>query len=147
MADRISNSRLNDLLIDLGRSLVQYVGESWPWTPADDADEMASLVRIVSEQRRSVTRLAELLDERDHTVDFGAFPTEYTSLHYVALDYMLTRLVNDQQALVEECEALAAEGRGDPEAEPLLQETATAERRHLEELRQLAAARRAAQPA
>ena len=54
----VSNFRLNDLLIDLGRSLVQYAGESWPWAPREEADEQAVVERIVAAQRESAHRVA-----------------------------------------------------------------------------------------
>jgi hypothetical protein len=143
----VSNFRLNDLLIDIGRSLVQYAGESWPWAPREEADEQAVVERIVAAQRESAHRIAELLAARGHRIDPGTYPTEYTSLHYVALDYLLGLMVRDQQDIVAECEALAPQARDDPEAAPLLAEIARSERRHPEELQSLLSRRSARQPA
>jgi len=147
MADLISNHRLNDLLIDLGRSLLQYVGESWPWTGYDEADEQAAIDTLVAEQKASVQALAELLVAREHFIDPGSYPTEYTSLHYVALDYLLSQLVAEQRELVEECAALSGEAHDDPEAGPLLAQIADQAAAHLTRLEALAARRTAGQPA
>ncbi len=143
----ISNFRLNDLLIDIGRSLVQYAGESWPWAPVEEADEQAVVERIVAAQRESAHRIAELLAARGHRIDPGTYPTEYTSLHYEALDYLLDLMLLDQQDIAAACESLAAEAHGDPEAGPLLAEVCAGEKRHLDELRALVARRRTRQPA
>lgn len=147
MAARISNHRLNDLLIDLGRSLLQYVGESWPWTSADEAAEQAQIDALVAEQRESVRTLTELLAARGHLIDPGSYPTEYTSLHYVALDYLLSQLVEEQQELADECADVAAEGADDSQAAALLKQIAEQAGDHLQRLRQIAQQRTSRQPA
>lgn len=147
MAEFISNHRLNDLLIDLGRSLLQYVGESWPWTGYDEAEEQAAIDALVAEQKVSVQALTELLSERGHFIEPGTYPTEYTSLHYVALDYLLSQLVDDQRELVEECAAISGEGQDDPHAGPLLAQISDQAAAHLKTLAELAAKRAARQPA
>ena len=141
VAHTFSSDRLNGLLIELGRSLLQYVGESWPWSPGDDDEEKAVIDRLVAEQQESVAHLAALLDERGHLIDPGAYPTDYTSLHYVALDYLLGRLVAQQQELAADLHAALQDAHGDEEAELLLTGVAVQADRHLEELRNLIAAR------
>jgi hypothetical protein len=147
MAEFISNHRLNDLLIDLGRSLLQYVGESWPWTGYDEAKEQAAINTLVDGQKASVQSLAELLAGRGHFIEPGTYPTEYTSLHYVALDYLLSQLVEDQRELVEECAAVSGDAQDDPDAGPLLAQIADQAAAHLKTLEDLAAKRTARQPA
>jgi hypothetical protein len=147
MAQRIFNHRLNDLLIDLGRSLLQYVGESWPWTSADEAAEQARIDALVAEQQQSLRSLTELLAARGHRIDPGSYPTEYTSLHYVALDYLLTQLVEEQQELADECAEVVTEGANDPQAAPLLVQISEQATDHLQRLRLLAQQRASRQPA
>lgn len=148
MTDLIASHRVNDLLIDMGRSLLQYVGESWPWTGADEAGEKDVVDRLVAEQRRSVGRLADLLARRGHIIDYGSYPTEYTSLHFVALDYLLGQLRSEQQVLVEETDRIAdmAFAQVDPEATDLLAEVRDEAARHLRELEQLVKSRKSRQP-
>lgn len=134
-----TSADLNRLVVDLGRSLLQYVGESWPWVPGDAARAEEALQRLVQRQRESVARLTELLIRRNGSIDFGTFPTEYTDLHYVALDYLLEQLIESEQGLVAEVEHARA-GCDDAEASPLLDEILADERGILEELRQLASA-------
>jgi hypothetical protein len=134
----VTNSRLNDLLIDLGRSLLQYAGEAWPWTAAFDSGAARQVIeQLGAEQRKSVEQIAKLLQERHHTVDFGVYPDEYTSLHYVSQRYMLDQLIVNERSLVEECDALARECRQDPEAASLIESIREREQRALSELRKL----------
>ena len=71
MTDLIANYRVNDQLIHLGRSLLQYVGESWPWIGAEESTEKEIVDRLVQEQRQSVGRLVDMLRRRGHIIDFG----------------------------------------------------------------------------
>lgn len=136
----MTNARLNDLLIDLLRSLIQYANEAWPWT-ADEAAVKAHGVieEIGAEQRRSVQQIVNLLDERRHPVDFGVYPDEYTSLHYVSLDYLLDQLLVNQRALVEECDRVARDCRHDPEAASLAESLHEREQKSLSRLQELRA--------
>lgn len=141
MADRITNERLNDALIDLGRSLLQYAGESWPWTSEDEAGERETVQRLVAEQRETVLQLATLLDERAHRITYGQYPSDYTSLHYVALDYLLDQLAAQQQSLAEELSATAAELAGDEPARAAVAAAAEQAAQHQRELEGLIAQR------
>ena len=136
-------ARLNDLLVDLGRSLLQYACEAWPWTASVDSGDMrATLERLGALQRESVAALAQLLDGERHPVDFGVYPDEYTSLHYVSLRYLLDQLIVNEQALVEECQSAATMlelESGSPAAE-LLKEVTRRESAILSELESLRSA-------
>lgn len=134
-----ANERLNDLLIDVGRSLLQYTSECWPWVAGNEQPLQTALERMAAEQRDVVTALADLLAERGHAIDFGTYPTEYTSLHYVAADFLLTQLVGNQQDVLAECESVARATPSDDEARSLLDDIVVSERKHLDELRVLAA--------
>lgn len=120
MSDATMLSALNDLLINVGRSLLQYVGECWPWNDANTQDERQTIERLVQEQKAQVARLAEFLQEAEWPIDFGSYPTEYTDLHYVALDYLLDQLIQNQLALVEDAKAVLPVCEGDAEAKHLV---------------------------
>lgn len=137
MAEAVSSAKLNDLLIEIGRSLLQYVGESWPWVEPGHEQTRQMLDQLATEQRESAAALAHLLDARNETIDFGTYPTEFTSLHYVAVDFLLDKLVQNQDAIVRACEELAREAEDDPDAGEMLREIAAREQRHLDELRRL----------
>lgn len=104
-----ANTILNDVLIDMARSLLQYVSESFPWT-STTKQEIGEQVNVVAaRQRQDVTEIVDLLTGREHFVDFGAFPTEYTDLQFLALDKLFDDLTTSQSALCEQISAAAAE--------------------------------------
>ena len=115
------NAELNELLVLLGRSLLQYVGESWPWSRPDEEDVCRAVDALARRQREQARSIAALLDQRGWNIDFGTYPTEFTDLHYVALDYLLAELVKHEAGLTPEITALAAGCADDAEAAPLVE--------------------------
>lgn len=94
------NSKLNELVVDLGRSLLQYSAEVSPWAKSGAlADEMS---RLAARQRESVSKIVDLLVDRGWSVDFGAYPTDYGDLHFLAWNYFVPKLEQSQEALVAE---------------------------------------------
>lgn len=138
MTATASLSRLNDLLIDLGRSLLQYTEEAWPWSCVTDAGRVREVVsRLAARQRASVQALVDYLNAAGHPIDFGIYPDEYSSLHYVSLTYLVGQLVVSQQGLVFECEQTARDVADDSDAALLVGDILAGEREALRELQQL----------
>jgi hypothetical protein len=140
------NRELNRLLVDLGRSLLQYVGECWPWTDPAEEDVHETIDRLVSRQKREIGRLGVLLSHRERLVDFGTYPTEYTGLHYLSLDHLLGEVIAGENDLVGELERAVEDYSDDPEAAELLKSFLQVERDTAAELTELAKSR-AASPA
>ncbi len=139
MAETKFSLQLNDLLIQIGRSFLQYVGESWPWASLSSNETRQTLERLAAEQQQSVAALARVLTEAGQYIDFGTYPTSYTSLHYVDVNYLLDQLVQNQESIVKACESTARTAASEPMTSSLLQEIVVVERRHLDELRKLTA--------
>ena len=95
------NHRLNDLVIEIGRSFLQYVGETWPWTLTQDDDRRKILAQLVDDQSQSVSRLVALLEELGHSVEFGTYPTEYTDKQFLCLEYLQDHMVENQKAVLD----------------------------------------------
>lgn len=138
MANHQINAQLNRLLIDVARSLLQYVGESWPRATSD---QQRTLGRIVERQQQHIAALAELLEHRRWVIDVGRYPTEFTTLnlHYVSLDFLLSRLVESERQLIARIEATLRDCRDDPEAAELVEQLLAEERENLQTLETLAA--------
>ena len=134
--DGSQNAQLNHLLITIGRSLLQYVGESWPWTSEDSDEARRKLTELVDRQQQSVGALASLLNAREWAIDFGTYPTDYTDLHFIALDFLLAQLVENQEAVVDVLKQ-SAELNGDGEASQLMAGIVEAESAILSELQLL----------
>ena len=133
------NAKLNQLIVDLGRSLLQFVGEVSPWTPASAAATRDAVARIVSRQQSDVTRLTDLLVARGCPIDFGMYPPDFTDLHFLSLKSLLPRVIASQEALVAELDEAAHTCIDDPEAVTVLGEVLSAERAGTEELKTLKA--------
>jgi hypothetical protein len=138
------NRELKRLLVDLGRSLLQYVGECWPWTDSAEEEIHHTIDRLVSRQKREIGRLGVLLSHRERVVDFGTYPTEYTDLHFLSLDYLLGELVAGENDLVRDLERAVDDHADDPEAAELLRSVLQVERDAAAELTELAKSRAAA---
>ncbi|MBX3438737.1 MAG: hypothetical protein KF861_14680 [Planctomycetaceae bacterium] len=138
MAEAVASAQINNLLIEIGRSLLQYVSQIWPWSATGHEETRLRIEWLAADQSQDVAALAQLLTARGEIIDFGTFPTEYTSLHYVAVNFLLGALVRHQEATVRDAENLAREAEHDPEAGITLKEIAVRERGRLDELRRLA---------
>ena len=108
---------LNALLVNLYRSLLQYVAECRPWT---DAEHEAVVNQLADRQREDVRVLVDFLVDCDMEIDFGTYPTEYTDLHYLSLEILIRRLVDNQQSLVTVVNQTAAWLNGDDQAAELI---------------------------
>jgi len=92
---------LNDLLVELHRSLVQYVLEAWPWTEGSSEQVRGAVFTLGERQRQDAGELVKTLHALRYPIDFGMYPARFSRFHYVALDFLLNSLVEHQQALVQ----------------------------------------------
>lgn len=142
MSNETLYATLNDLLIHLGRSLLQYVGECWPWSDRDAQKERAVIEELVQKQKRQTAELANYLHDVEWRIDPGTYPTEYTDLHYVALDFLLTQLIQNQLALVEDAKRVMLVCEPDPAAKQLVGEIQAVQQSIASDLQSLAESRR-----
>jgi len=130
------NELLNQVLIVMGRSLLQYSAQAWPWTGDGPAGPQSTVNGLIAEQSGRIGQLADLLDSRRWTVDFGVFP-DYTDLHYLSLEYVLPHLVQNQRSVIREIEAVIPQCASDAEGLALLAEILQGERAALAKLEEL----------
>ena len=130
------NELLNDVLIVMCRSLLQYAGQAWPWS-SDGADALRNAVNeLIAGQSARIEKLSSFLDGRGHIIDFGAFP-DYTDLHFLALGFVLPHLVENQRSVVKAIEAALARSTDDTEGSALLTEILAGEQTTLGRLEEL----------
>ncbi len=114
---------LNDLLNRLNCSLLQYIGESWPWTThGDGALREEIFMALVRRQHFGTERLAELLVERRAVIEVGNYPWDGSSLHYVTLDFVKPKLLADEQSILEQLNQAVSQLNGDAEAVRLVEQ-------------------------
>jgi len=134
MANVQHNAKLNQLLIDTGRSLLQYVGHCSSWSSRSQTAIEHEFPKIVAIQQHHVAQLAELLTERRWTIDFGGFPATYTDLHFLSLKYLLKIILVNQKAVLAELDEASHTCVDDPEAVALIGEILASERQITEQL-------------
>ena len=127
------NELLNQVLIVMGRSLLQYAPQAWPWVGNGSNGVRSAIDGLIADQTSRVQKLADLLDDRRWTIDFGTFP-DYTNLHFLALDYVLPHLVDNEKTVVREIELALPRCIGDAEGAALLTEILNGERATLSKL-------------
>jgi len=131
------NDVLNGVLILLRRSLLQYAAEAWPWTGSGAEGPRAEIDRLIAAQAERVRQLADLLDSRRWTIDFGAYP-DFTDLHYLSLNFVLPHLVENERTIVRELELALPACAGDSEGTALVAAILSEESQALLELQRLA---------
>ncbi|MCA9079635.1 MAG: hypothetical protein KDA58_03710 [Planctomycetaceae bacterium] len=128
------NELLNDLLIAIHRSLVLFADEVSPWASESAQAFQSEVTSLAQRQRVDVGRIAALLNQRGEAIDFSYFPHEFTSLHFVSLDYLAERLIAGQRELVSQLEAAVDGLSDDPQAQEVLRTVATSQREGLVQL-------------
>ncbi len=121
------NEVLNQSLDHAWPQLAAVLGAAWPWTGSSSTVSRAAIEALIGEQADHIRQLAELLDSRGWTIDFGVFP-DFTDLHYLSLQYVLPHLVENERAVIGQIEAAVPRCAGDEEAVKLLSEIGVGER-------------------
>jgi hypothetical protein len=89
---------LQELLRRESRSLLHYVSESYPWSKADTAQACDAVRALAQAQTEVVARVARWLAKQHVPVDFpGAYPMHFTTANFIALHYLLPRLIADEE--------------------------------------------------
>ena len=126
-------------LISMGSSsLLQYVSESFPWSadPAHAAlDTVMTLARV---ERDAVTLITRHLQKRHLRLPkFGSYPSHYTNINFVSLEYLLPKLVAEQEKEIAEIVSRLLREE-DEEVRRLAQSFLEMKRGHLQSLQELA---------
>lgn len=127
---------LHRLFGRLYHSLLQYVGESWPWSPAQkETQEHAFLNELLQSQMEDVREMADFLVAHRVPLFPDPYPMKFTDLQYLSLEHLVREVLADQQKLLEELEAGAKSLESFPEAAELVKSIADNERALVERLK------------
>jgi hypothetical protein len=139
MIDARTQALLQDIVRRAGRSMLQYVGESYPWVGNGEETFLAKLREVVDDEERYTEDLVRFLRRSHVPLPYlGSYAEWFTNLNYLSLDYLLPKLVDYQKqaiAVLERDLGLVTQPKVKAELEKLL----SANRRHLEALEQMAA--------
>jgi hypothetical protein len=130
------NEVLNQVLVVMGRSLLQFSADAWPWTGSHSSSSRAVVEALFAEQKTRVGQLADLLDSRGWTIDFGVYP-DFTDLYYLSLEFVLPHLAENERSVVGEIETALPKCVSDPEGAALLTAILPAEGAVLSRLEEL----------
>lgn len=139
MVDARTQALLQDIVRRASRSMLQYVGESYPWAGDGEVQLLTQVQAVIAEEERAVEGLATFLRKRRIGIPYlGSYPENFTNLNYVSIDYLLPRLLDWQRSWVGILERDAAEIT-DAEAKAEVNELVATARRHLDGLEMIVA--------
>lgn len=88
---------LNRLLQTLFRSLPLYLADARPWVGRDGEELQSVLTSVALDYRSYIERLADTILDLGGPLEVVGFPTEFTDLHDLSVDYLLTRCIELQR--------------------------------------------------
>jgi hypothetical protein len=98
MIDAQTAGLLQGIIRREGRSLLQYVGDAFPWTRSAEQDSLSQLQALIHEERDATAELARFLSRNRVSPPYlGAYPMGFTTLNFVAFDSLLPRLIEQQR--------------------------------------------------
>jgi hypothetical protein len=98
MLDPQSTAVLQEIVRRESLSLLSYVGDAFLWTTARGVPALGMLQQLVHAHREAVADLGRFLTRKRAPVGYiGSYPTSFTTINFVALDYLLPRLTADEQ--------------------------------------------------
>jgi hypothetical protein len=105
MMDPLTHAYLQTLIRQEGRSMLQYVGESFPWTTPENEGILKVLAVLIDDEKRMVEDLTRfMLRHRGRPAMLGAYPMSFTNINFISLDHLLPRLVSFQHARITDIE-------------------------------------------
>lgn len=134
-----TNAVLNRLRVIHNRSLPTYLSSAVPWSRAGGEAASETLAQIAEDHKTMVDRLGQLILENGGVTEPGSFPLEFTSLHYLSLDFLMGKLIETQQELIREIEDCVQQLHLSPSSQAVAQEALGEAKGHLESLKELAA--------
>lgn len=119
-------------------SLLQYVGQSVPWSADGKVAARGRILALAEEERTAASQLVRTLQKKRSPIRMmGGFPSHFTSGNFVSIDYLLPKLIAEHEKEVAEVEGLMPK-IADEEALRLATAYLDMKRRHLQDLRECA---------
>jgi hypothetical protein len=142
MEARVMDAPTQALLLDVVRrescSVLAYMHDAYPWATSREESALAALRRLAADEGRAVAALGEFVVRRRLPPPVpDSYPSGFTTLNFLSLDYLLPRLTEAQQRSVEQLESDLSRAT-DPDARTELGKLLAAKRRTLDGLESLA---------
>lgn len=128
---------LNELFAIENFSLARYLHYARPWSEPEDESLCDMICDIGDDQRRFANRVGSLIIERRGRVEGGLFSRRFTAFNDLSLDFMASRVFEDQVRIVRRVALIANQLAGDAIAHELALEILGAEHAHLDSLAEM----------
>jgi hypothetical protein len=140
VSDSQSFSVLQGIVRRESRTLLQYIRDSFPWTPASEESVLVRLRQLADEQREETAKMGRwLARHRQIGPNLGSYPAGFTSINYAALDYVIPKVIADERAGLLRLEQDLA-SITDADARAHVAELIEKKRQHLKTIEELVAA-------
>lgn len=115
------------------RSLLQYIGESYPWASHERMDALESLLHIAKHEAHQIDRLARwCIKNKLGNPPLGAYPQSFMGINFSSLEFLLPLLINDHKKRIADLEWSLLSAPAD--AHGLIKDLVGAKKKHLEKL-------------
>jgi hypothetical protein len=133
-----------DILRRESRSYLQYVRESYPWAKGRDEQVREALLTIAMLEYAELQLLGRAMQKAHMSLpSLGGFPASFTTSNFIAVDFLIPRLIAAQKTGIGALEAGIA-AVSDPDFQRRLHALVELKTKHLHELEALKAAPKAA---
>ena len=112
-------------------SLPRFVASASPHVVARDKHLLTIIESVASRQEQMASRVADAILEREGRLPRATFPLHYTGLHNLEMTYLLTRILEEQRAVVGVHNTAASTLADDEDAQHLARELLGLETSHL----------------
>ncbi len=128
---------LNRLVVLHHRSLAVYLNYAQPaWKRGEEkAKQVLELIAV--DERSTVDRLSAMIADAAHNVRHGAFPMAYTGYHDLDFDFLLGKLIENQQDKILQIQESLDLVSAEPRAKAAVEEALGAAKGHLQSLKDL----------
>jgi len=131
-------ARLHEIMRRESLSVLLYVGQAYPWTLARNNAALTELKRIIDEEREAINGLGTFLVRRHAALPWiGSFPSNFTTINFLSLDYILRRLIDYELPSIQQLEKDIT-AITDADARAKVQALLDSKRQHLRELELMA---------
>jgi hypothetical protein len=136
--DAHSQRLLQEILRRESRSVLTYVAEAYPWTTSTRTKELMDLQQIIAAEREAVTCLGRFLVRQRVPLPYlPSYPAHFTTINFLALDFILPRLIEHERQSIADLERDLAAMKA-PAARAEVEKLLTVKRNQLPRLEELA---------
>jgi hypothetical protein len=105
LIDQVSQSVLQGVLRRESLCFLVYIGDAYPWTTTAGGPGLATLNKLIQQEAEAITSLGRFLVRQKVPQPFiGSYPASFTACNFIALGYLVPRLLADQKQSIEALE-------------------------------------------